>query len=85
MKPILPPNKLSQRVQLPAEFIQSAEADAQRVGLSLPALLGLSARRGWQATIQILGVEPMSAADRATLGLKPAGSLRPNRRKGGAL
>lgn len=29
--------------------------------------------------------EPMSDADRAKLGLKPAATVKPNRRKGGAL
>ena len=78
------PRKLSQRVQLPADFLTQAEADAVRVGLSLPTLLGLAARRAWQATVESFIGEPMPAAARAAVGL-PTAPRRVNRRKGVAL
>lgn len=84
MKEIPPLPKVSQRVQLPADFVQEAESDAKRVGLSLPTLLGLSARRGWRATVEsIVCADPLDDAARAGLGLNPAGTVKPNRRKGG--
>lgn len=85
VKEIPPVEKISQRVQLPAEFITEAESDARRVGLSLPTLLGLAARRGWKPTLQsIICADPLDDAARAGLGLKPAASVPANRRKGGA-
>lgn len=84
MKEIPPVEKISQRVQLPAEFVTEAASDAQRVGLSFPILLGLAARRGWKATLQsIICADPLDDAARAGLGLKPAASVPTNRRKGG--
>lgn len=85
MKTPPPLPKVSQRVQLPADFITEAESDAKRIGLSLPTLLGLSARRGWRATLQsIVCADPLDDAARAGLGLKPAAAIPANRRKGGA-
>ena len=43
-----------------------------RVGLSLPTLLGLAARRAWQATVESFIGEPMPAAARAAVGLPTA-------------
>ena len=88
----IPPRKLSQRVQLPADFLTQAEADAVRVGLSLPTLLGFAARRAWQATVDSfigepmrlpdpLRLEPRTAAERTALGLAN-GPRRENRKRG---
>ena len=71
-------------MQLPADFLTQAEADAVRVGLSLPTLLGLAARRAWQATIESFIGEPMQTAARKGLGLTP-GPRPVNRKKGVAL
>jgi hypothetical protein len=76
-----PPEKVSQRVQLPADFLKSAESDAARVGLSLPTLLGLSARRAWRETVDAFNAVPHSDAERALLGL-PTGPRRENRKRG---
>ena len=71
-------------MQLPADFLTQAEADAVRVGLSLPTLLGFAARRAWQATVDTFIGEPMQPAARQALGL--ATGPRPvTRKKGGAL
>ena len=71
-------------MQLPADFLTQAEAEAVRVGLSLPTLLGIAARRAWQATVDSFIGEPMQSAARKGLG-QPTGPRPVNRKKGGAL
>ena len=53
-----PTTKLQQRISLPVAFVLEAEADCQRIGLSLPISLGLAARLNWPAFLRSLSPSP---------------------------
>jgi len=45
---------ISQRCNLPGNFVIEARRQAEELGLSLSDTLGLAARRGWRATLAAL-------------------------------
>lgn len=75
--------------RIPVEAFDVLAREAIRQCRPFPAVITGAARAFAQLTPAqrdafTIG-EPLSDADRAKLGLKPAATVKPNRRKGGAL